>query len=416
MNKLINKLSIVFTLLLMISLAKAQGPNFRGFTRNYIGMLTSGENDFSIVQNTFELDIEHSRDNVAFLVNPYIYQYPEKELDINLREAYLDIYFRTMDIRIGKQQIIWGNADGVFITDVVSPKNLEEFLLRDFEEIRTGITSLKADYYFGNNTIEFVWAPTFTPTKFPEQNSIWFPKQDFSNYPIEPTIDDSKKEVENNLENSEVFAKLSAMSSLLDYEIMAGYMWDDDPTMHIQKTIDPNTGQISSVTAVSRHHRLSLAGGSFSTTLGSFVVRGEGAFYGGKYFSSQDMSLAEGVVEKDYLHYLLGLDFTLWDIDLSTQFIQEAILDYEESITDDEYKNTMTFLAREDFLRQTLTLELFSYIGLNDSDALIRPKIYYDLQDSFELMLGANLFLGDEGRFGQYNNNDMLYTKVTYSF
>ena len=43
----------------------------------------------------------------------------------------------------------------------------------------------------------------------------------------------------------------------------------------------------------------------------------------------------------------------------------------------------MTFLARGDFLRETLTLELFSYIGLNNKDALIRPRIYYDLSDGF---------------------------------
>lgn len=401
---------------MFFSISEAQSTLFTGYTRNYIGLLTSGDKDYSILQNTFDLNIEHSRDNVSFLVNPYIYQYPETELDINLREAYLDIYFRSLDLRIGKQQIIWGNADGVFITDVISPKNLEEFLLRDFEEIRVGITSLKADYYFGNNTVEFVWVPTFTPTELPETNSIWYPEMDYSALPVSPTIDNSQREVENNLGNSEVFAKFSAMSSLIDYEIMAGYMWDDDPTMHVQKTIDPVTKKISSITAVPRYHRLGLTGGSFSTTIGSFVVRGEGAFYEGKYFNSVDPAIKDGVIEKDYLHYLLGTDFSIGGIDLSTQFIQENILDYQESIVGDQYKNTITFLARDDFLRQTLTLELFSYIGLNNSDALIRPKIYYDLQDSFELMLGANLFLGDEGRFGQYNNNDMLYTKVTYSF
>ncbi len=410
-----NKVFITFILIFFVVLG-ARDIQFNGYTRNYIGLLTAGNNDYSIIQNTFELDIEHSRDNVSFLVNPYIYQYPDKELDFNLREAYLDIYFRAMDIRIGKQQIIWGHADGVFITDVISPKNMEEFLLRDFSEIRMGITSLKANYYFGNKSFEFVWVPTFTPTRFPAENSIWFPERDFSAYPINPTIDRSRLEVEDNLENSEVFAKFSTMSSLIDYEIMAGYMWDDDPTMHVQKSIDPETHQPESITIYPQHHRLSLAGGSFSTTIGSFVVRGEGAFYSGKYFNSLDPKVAEGVVEKDYLHYLVGTDFSLGGVDLSTQFIQEIILDYEEALTDDEFKNTMTFLARDDFLRQKLTVELFSYVGLNNSDALIRPKVYYELDDAFELMFGANFFLGDKGRFGQYNENDMVYTKVTYSF
>jgi len=415
MFKLTKKLSVtIFTVILLFSIGNAQGTSFHGYTRSYVGMLTSGDNDFSIVQNTFDLDIEHSRKNVSFLVNPYIYQYPEKDLDFNLREAYMDIYFKAMDIRIGKQQIIWGSADGVFITDVVSPKNLEEFLLRDFEEIRVGITSLKADYYFGNKTLEFVWAPIFNPTKMPDKSSIWFPERNLSNAPIEPTIDNSQRKVENNLENSEVFAKFSSMGSLIDYELMAGYMWDDEPTMHIQKTIDRETQKPTSITAIPQHHRLSLAGGSFSTTLGPFVLRGEGAYYDGKYF--QDSNQPEGVVEKNYLHYLVGTDFTLFDVNLSTQFIQETILDYDDSIRDEQYKNTMTFLAKDDFLRQKLTVEFFSYVGLNNSDALLRPKVYYDLQDSFELLFGANLFLGEKGRFGQYNENDMLYTKITYTF
>ena len=76
----------------------------------------------------------------------------------------------------------------------------------------------------------------------------------------------------------------------------------------------------------------------------------------------------------------------------------------------------MTLLARGDFLRETLTLELFSYIGLNNKDALIHPRIYYDLSDGFEILFGANIFTGDTGRFGQHNENDMVYTKIKYSF
>ena len=67
-------------------------------------------------------------------------------------------------------------------------------------------------------------------------------------------------------------------------------------------------------------------------------------------------------------------------------------------------------------MRETLKLELFSYIGLNNSDALIRPKITYDFVDGFELLFGANIFVGDKGNFGQYKDNDMIYTKVKYSF
>lgn len=402
----------ILFMLLLVSFVSAQSLTFNGYVRNYTGALLKGDNEFSIIQNTLNLNLEHSRDKVAFKANPYFYQYPGKELEIGLREAYMDIFFESVDIRIGKQQIIWGKADGVFITDIVSPKDLSEFLLRDFDEIRMGVTGAKFDYYLNDNTFELVWLPVFSPTLMPGEKTIWYPQMDFT---VQPDINDSE-EIKGSLGNSEVFAKFSAMTSLVDYEIIAGYAWDDDPTMHISKTIDPQTMQLTGLTVNPKYHRLTIGGGSFSTTLGPTVLRGEGAYYGGKYFNSADPSLAEAVVKKDYLHYLVGLDYSLWEIKLSGQFIQQAILDYDKAIDQDEYENTVTFLARRDFLRETLTLELFSYIGINNEDALIRPRILYDLTDGFEIQLGANIFAGSSGSFGQYDDNDMVYAKFKYSF
>ncbi len=392
---------------------QARPVTFNGYARSYLGVLTGGDNEYSIQQNTLNLNIEQSQGMVAFKANPFIYYYDDSNLELGLRELYMDIFFDAVDVRIGKQQIIWGKADGVFITDIVSPKDLYEFLLPEFDEIRTGVTAVKLDYYSGDNTFELVWLPTFTPTILPDAQSIWFPAL---NFPVQPVFDNSQRQVKGSLENSEVFAKFSALTSLVDFEVMAGYAWDDDPTMHISKTIDPVTRQITSLTVTPRHHRLTIMGGSFSTTLGGVVVRGEGAFYQGKYFNTADPAVTDAVVKKDYAHYLIGLDYSLWDIKLSGQFIQQAILDYDAAIDQDEYENTMTFLARRDFLRETLTLELFSYIGLEHNDALIRPRMLYDLTDGFELQLGANIFTGSEGRFGQYDKNDMIYSKIKYSF
>lgn len=412
-KQILIRFGLVFIGLALIGQLEAQSLSWTGYVRNYMGVLLQNENEYSIIQNTVNLNLELSKNEVAFKVNPYIYQYPGLQPETGLREAYLDIYLNSIDFRIGKQQIIWGKADGVFITDIISPKDLSEFLLRDFDEIRMGVTAVKADYYFGNNTFELVWIPQFAATKMPAENSIWSPKMDF---PIQPVIDNSRRQVAATLQNSEIFAKLSGLTSALDFEIMAGYMWDDDPTLYMAKTLDPQSLQLNHLTITPEHKRLGLAGGSFSTTLKGFVVRGEGAFYTGKHFATNSTSLASVFVEKNYFHYLLGLDFTLWDIHMSSQFIQQMILDYETTIIADERENTLTFLATRDFLRETLHAELFAYIGLNNSDALIRPRIRYNLTDAFELLLGANIFLGDEGRFGQYHENDMVYTKIKYSF
>jgi len=408
--------SFIAVLMLAAGL-QAQGISLTGYARNYTGVLLNGDHDFSIIQNTFDLNVEQSKDKVAFKVNPYIYQYANQDLELGLREAYLDIYFSSVDLRIGKQQIIWGKADGVFITDIVSPKDLTEFLLRDFDEIRMGITSLKADYYMGDNTFELVWIPAFTPTQIAPEGSIWRPAMPDFKVPF--TINTSKETVKQSLENSEAFAKFSALTALVDFEIMAGYAWDDDPTMHMIKHMDlsnPQQPELDSITVYPEHHRLTIGGGSFSTTIGPFVLRGEGAYYSGKYFNTTDPMAKESVVKKDYLHYLLGLDYTLMDWHLSGQFIQQAILDYDDHIENDEYSNMATFLATKDYLNETLNLSFFMYYDFNNEASLIRPKITYDLADGFEVLLGANIFTGTTGMFGQFNDNDMVYTQAKFSF
>ncbi len=409
-------ISGLFVLMLALTQLSAQGLQINGYVRNYTGVLLNGDNEYAIIQNTLDLRFEQSKDMVAFKINPYIYQYPYQDMEFNIREAYIDIYFSSLDLRIGKQQIIWGKADGVFITDIVSPKDLSEFLLRDFDEIRMGVTGIKGNYYIGNSTLEVVWLPVFTPTLFPESNSIWAFKPNLPLPPVPVTIDHSREGITPSLENSEVFARYSMMTSLVDLEIMAASTWDDDPTPHIQRQIDPNTGQLQGVTVYPEHHRLTMAGGSFSTTVGPFVFRGEGGYYTGKYFISTDPRVPEGVVQKDYAHYLLGVDFSLWGWKLSSQFIQQVILDYTDDLLWDEYDNMMTFLARGDYLNETLHLEFFTYVGLNNQDALLRPKITYDIADGVSILVGANIFTGTEGMFGQFDNNDMAYFKLKYSF
>jgi hypothetical protein len=388
-------------------------PGISGYVRNYTGVLLSDGNEFSIVQNTLNLQFEQRLGKVAFKVNPYLYHYFDRDLEIGLREAYLDMYFDKFDLRVGKQQIIYGKAEGVFITDVVSPKDLSEFLLPDFDEIRMGVTAAKLSYHAGNNSLEVTWIPVFTPTRMPGAGSIWQPVMPF---PVQPDFDYSTAQITPSVENSEWFLRFSSLGSKIDYELVAGTFYNDDPVYHLTRHVNSSTGQLAGITARPEYHRLAMAGGSFSLPLGPLVIRSEGGYYSGRYFQTESPEMINATIKKDYLHYMAGLDFTLAGVRMSSQFIQEFITDYEEGIRNDQFESTMTFLAKKDFLREKLWVELFAYAGLNAGDALIRPKVSYSFADGFDIQAGANIFTGSEGRFGQYNANDMLYAKLKFSF
>ena len=412
----------VFTSLLMLLVnfnSKAQGVDVSGFARTYEGV-DYKEGNFSIIQQTLNLNFEKRGEKVAFKANPMLYLYNADSLNFNMREIYVDLYFENFDLRIGKQQVVWGKADGVFITDIVSPLNLTEFLLPDFDEIRTGVIAAKLDYYIGNGTLEAIYIPQFTPTIKPASNSIWFKQPDF---PAPATFDWSKSEIAPSLENSEFFLKYSQMTSFIDFEFMGGYTWDDNPTMHVQKVFGMDTSSmppkpyLKGLNITPEHHRLTVAGGSFSSEIKGVILRGEAAYYNGKYFQTEDMAAEDAIIQKDYINYVVGLDFSIGSVKMSTQFIQKYILDYNDKMIDDEVNNMATFLIHYDMMRETLHLDLFSYVGLTNGDALIRPKITYDFDDSFSILIGSNIFVGDEeGQFGQYQDNSMIYTKIKYNF
>lgn len=403
----------VLTFSISIIAWSQENVDITGYVRNYTGVMLNDGNDLSIIQNTLDLNLEKRTDRGGFKVNPYIYHYFDRKLELGLREAYLDLYFNNLDIRVGKQQIIWGKAEGVFITDVVSPKDLREFLLPDFDEIRTGITAVKLNYFKGDHNIEAVWTPVFTPTQMPEQGSIWAPALPF---PMPPNWDYSASSIKPSIENSEVYLRYSMMGSAFDFELVGGHFFYDDPSMYVIREMNPQTQQLSGITVRPEYQRVTMGGGSFSLPLGFLVLRGEGAYYTGRHFQTTAPMVPGSKVEKDNLHYMAGIDFTIAGIRMSTQFIQEHILDHEDALKNEQFENTMTVMALKDFFREKLWLELFSYIGLNNGDALIRPKATYSLADGFELLLGANLFVGDEGRFGQYTDNDMVYMKLKYNF
>ena len=383
-----------------------------GYVRTYVGVLANENMDFAIMQNTLDLRLRHTGSHGAFLANPTLYHYDDNRLELDLRQAYVDLYFSWMDLRVGRQQVVWGKADGVFITDVVSPKDLREFLLPDFEEIRLGVTAVKADFYIGEHTMELIWVPVFTATGMPALGSMWRPA---ITMPAGAMLDTSRQDVPLALENSELFARYSVMSSWGDLEVVGAWMWDDDPAMQRKVTMDAESGQ-PSMTITPEHHRLPMGGLSFSTDAGPFVLKTEAAYYHNKMFQTVAPSDSDGLVEKSYLHWMVGATVKLWEINTGLQYIQRAVIDHDKSQIAEQFDHTVTAQLSMDLLRETLHLSLFSYIGIEPWNALVRPTLSYDFPGGIQALVGANLFFGDEGTFGQFDSNDMVYAKLKYSF
>ena len=89
---------IVTVTLIVFGLSLFAEIDFNGFVRNYTGILLNDNHDYSILQNTFDLNISQNSGKIAFKANPYLNQYSDDDLTLGLREAYMDMYFEKMDL------------------------------------------------------------------------------------------------------------------------------------------------------------------------------------------------------------------------------------------------------------------------------------------------------------------------------
>ena len=77
-----------------------------------------------------------------------------------LREAYIDTTLSDFDIRIGKQQVVWGKADGVKFLDIINPTDFREWGQNTMEDSRIPLWMGVIEKDLGNNdSLQFVWVP-----------------------------------------------------------------------------------------------------------------------------------------------------------------------------------------------------------------------------------------------------------------
>lgn len=333
--------------------------------------------------------------------------------DETLREAYADLRFDKFDLRLGKQQVVWGEALGLRITDVVNPMDFREFILDDYIDARIPVWMAKLDLYLGDWTLEALWIPFFEPNRAALAGSEFYwtfnlPEQVpglnmVFNDPLEP---------DNSPTNSEFGTRLSGL--LGDWNLAASYFyaWDDSPTLHSRFV--PGT---STLFFDQQYHRTHTLGLTAANAFGPFVPRAEISLNLNRFFNTADPSRNDGTVKKSFLYYMIGTDYSYSDFLFNIQFIQKIIFGYEPGIYEKQVQNTISFWAQASLLRETFRPELLIIYSPDDGSYLVRPKLVYDLKQNLTLTLGLDLFGGPDRSFlGQFDNSDRVYLELKFNF
>ena len=381
----------------------------RGFVDSYHAVRAQSPNDYLSSRNRVRLEMfAENETGLAFLsMNAMENNVLESQSGVELREAYLEYASDRWDMRIGRQIVVWGKADGVQITDMVSPMDYTEFLARDYDDIRIPVNAFKVRYLRDKVTLEVIWLPVFQSAILPEGDNPWAVASDFPEN-LEVIYDDPL-EPERTFENSEIGGKISFYLPGVDLSFSGLYTWDKFPIYHVTDVSE------SRMRIREEYHRLTFIGGAFSIPKNAFVFRGETAFFAGKRIETDVMP--GNLLKRNTWEWLLGVDWYAGsDWTLSAQITDTFILDYENAMTDDSHTVFSTWNISRKFLRETLTLSTFAYVGMNHGDFFDRCTVNYALTDELHLSAGIDWFSGNQGMFGQYNENSEFWIKAKYSF
>ena len=331
----------------------------------------------------------------------------DQRRNLILREAYVDLGQGDWEVRLGRQHIIWGEMVGFFFADVVSARDMREFLLPEFESLRIAQWAARAEYFAGSSHFELVWIPK------PSFDEIGKPGGDFYTFaalPANTVVTEHKPS--DSLRNGNWGARVSHLVSGWDLSAFYYRSYDVAPTLY----------EVGVGTASLRHERLHQIGATFSKDLGSFVLKGEAVHTRGRGVNTLVAAPVPGgrllgLEKTDMIDYAIGADIPAGaDWRFNTQLYGRWLDEHRSTMVSDRLESGLTFQAVHS-IGNELELEFLAVSSLNRSDYMLRPKLTWKFAPAWRAVTGVDVFGGSgTGRLSAFDRSDRAYVEVRHWF
>lgn len=413
MKYFVGFLMLLFSTLSVWSQADSAGIAFKynGFIDSYHALRSESSNDWMSSRTRLRSELSADKGNSSMFIsfNAVYNSILEDKTGLFLREAFFRYNTEKWDLKAGRQIITWGVADGIRVTDLVSPMDYTEFLAQDYDDIRIPENGIRLKYLHPKFNLEGVLIPVAEFFQLPiDAENPWSVMSSVAM----PYSLDMENKPERKLSNSEYGGRLSFFLSGIDASLSALHTWNKMPV--INKSLSAHGDSLS---MQAHYERMDMLGADMSVPIGKFVIRAEAAAYLGELQDLDMPSNLNTTVRKNTCNGLLGLDFYPGnDWTIMVQYSHKYILDYDEVISTKKNTGLATFNISKKLLQTTLTLSSFTYYDVTNNGFYNRTSADYAITDQIHIMGGYDWFHGDKGPFAMYKNNSEYFMKFKYSF
>ena len=379
-----------------------------------------------------------------------------------LREFYINYMRGNLSVRVGKQQLAWGQADGIRLCDIINPLDISrEALFRDsdegYETTRIPLLLVRINYTFGGMSFGPIWEPGIefvfnpgdirTPRLF--DYSIWSPHDPLLPPGMNVSILDDRPDRQ--LDHNEWGFRLkgNVCDTRLTFNFWRGYRnyWDGVVPPVRGVAINPATGTLIvekiypkgnsyGITATREWYSFrNIFKGQINPVLRlELLYQDDFVFNTTRFPSFNDQEIDE----KDILTYMLGFDWPVKinllnperNIFISGQFFHRHIINYP-----DNYELQVgaygDWIAREDMFYSTLLTrtsyfhdfvkpQVLAVVDWTYGTWWLKPKLRFEYGNNWRPEIGAIfVFAGANDyrrEFGHWADRDEVYVKMTYQF
>ena len=325
-----------------------------------------------------------------------------------------DVYLQgrlgsNIDLKIGRQIVVWGKSDSIRITDVINPTDNRLPAMTDIEDLRLPTTMAKLDYYLGSWNLSAMLigeSRTFIEAA---------PRSEF--FPVDAILSDASSfdpfieliEPDSSLDNLQYAFAANGVFSGWDLSFYGSHVYDSK--WHIETTPAGPKRIVS---------QIDMLGSAINIATGSWLLKSEIAFIDGvRYNGTTD--------DKSRLDALLGFDYMgIKDVVLSFELANRHIFDHEEIIASaagkdfiDEDEVTTAIRATRSFANDSINATaLLSMFGSSwEYGGFARVWIEYDVIDAVVANIGLVDYIdGDKPFASAIKDNDKVFADITYSF
>ena len=332
------------------------------------------------------------------------------DLKWEVREGYAETSLGSLDIRAGRQIIVWGRADKVNPTDVWSSRDYK-LLVTDDEDQRLGASAVQLTWNSGIYHLIGIWQPEWRTPVYPVP-------------PLAPGF--SVQSLDPRGATDQLGLKLDHSGEGVDWSISYAHTLDSTPDLSILSS------GVNGTLLGLKFQSVDTVGGDFSVPVGEYGLRGEIA-----HSQTHNEGGNDPLTHKRNLFAVLGIERTFGgEFNVNAQYLYKRVFNFQDPATLSdplmaglaEQENVLSnqlapnmhgaSLRFDDkLLNETLEIETAAVLWSPRGGYALRPKVSYAFSDRIKGILGGQIYGGShDSSFGELKGGSTAFAEVRLGF